>query len=92
MISASILLHAHRAEARERALRSKQGTSLTLQQFMQRAVRNAERGLPAEKQDHPPAVGDGDDSETDDEGWETDSDGVEVQEEPLLPDPEDLEE
>ena len=31
LISASILLHAHRAEAREQALRSAQGTSLTLQ-------------------------------------------------------------
>ena len=92
VISASILLHAHQAKARERALRSEQGTSLTLQQFMLRAFRNAERGLPAVKKDHPPAKEDGDDSETGDEGWETDSDGVGIQEEPLLPDPEDLEE
>ena len=94
VISAPILLHAHRAEVRKRALRSKQETSLSLQQFMQRAFRNAERGLPAEKKDQPPppTEEDGDDSETDDEGWETDSDGVGIQEEPLLPDPEDLEE
>ena len=68
VVSASILLHAHRAEALERALRSKQGTSLTLQQFMQRAFRNAERGLPAENKDRSPAEEDGDNSETDDEG------------------------
>ena len=92
VISASILLHAHRAEARERALRSKLGTSLTLQQFMQQAFRNAKRGLPAERQDHPLTEEDGNDSETDDEGWETHSDGVGVQEEPHLPDPENLEE
>ena len=59
---------------------------------MQQAFRNAERGLPAERQDHPPAEEDGDDSRTDEEGWETDSGGVGIQEEPLLPDPEDLEE
>ena len=73
-------------------LRSKLGTSLTLQQFMQQAFRNAERGLRAERRDHPPAEEDGDNSETDDEGWETDSDGDGVQEEPHSPDPEDLEE
>ena len=63
MISALILLHAHRAEACERVLCSKQGTYLTLQQFVQRAFRNAERELPAEKKGHPPAEEDGDDSE-----------------------------
>ena len=90
MVSASILLHAHRAEAREQALRSTQGTTLTLQQYMQRAFRNAEQGLPAERQDHPPAEEDGDDSETDNEGWETDLDGVCAQGDPLSEDPEEL--
>ena len=63
VISASILPHAHRAEMREPALRSKQETSLSLQQFMQQAFRNAERGLPAEKKDQPPppSAVDGDD-------------------------------
>ena len=96
VISASALLHAHRAEVRdsEQALRSKQETSLSLQQFMQQAFRNAGRGQPAERKDQPPppSAVDGDDSETDDEGWETDSDGVGNQEEPLLPDLEDLDE
>ena len=94
VVSASALLHAHRADVRKQALRSKQRTSLSLQQFMQQAFRNAERGLPTEKKYQPPSPSavDGDDSETDDEGRETDSDGVGNQEGPLLPDPEDLEE
>ena len=79
---------------RERALQREEETTLSLQQFMQRAFRNAERGLPAEKRDQPPppSAADGEDSETDDEGWKTDSDGDEGQEGPPLPDPEDLEE
>ena len=67
-VTASTLLDAHRAQVRERALQREEETSLSLRQFMQRA----ERGLPAEKRDQPPppsAVG-GEDSETDDEGWE----------------------
>ena len=61
---------------------------------MQRAFRNAERGLPAEKMDRRPphSAVDGEDSETDDEDWETDSDGDGGQEGAQLPDPEDLEE
>ena len=94
MISASVLLHAHRAEVREQALCSKQETSLSIHQFMQQAFRNAERGLPMQKKNQPPPPSalDGGDSETDDEGWETDLDGIGNQEEPLLPGPEDLEE
>ena len=78
-VTASTLPHAHRAQVRERALQRQEDTSLSLQQFMQRAFRNSERGLPAEKRDQapPPSAADGEDSETDDEGWETDSDGDE---------------
>ena len=75
VILASTLLHAHPAEARKRALRASQGTSLSLQQFMQRAFRNAERGLLAERQDQPPPEDGEDGLETDGEGWETDSGG-----------------
>ena len=72
---ASQALHAHRAEARERALRTQQGTTLSLQQFMQRAFRDAERGALQRQRDQPPPEGGETDSETDGEGWETDSGG-----------------
>ena len=92
-VTALASLHAYRAQVRERALQRDEGTTLPLQHFMQQAFRNAERGLPAEKKDRPPSpTADGEDSETDDKGWETDSDGDEEQEVARLPDPEDLEE
>ena len=76
VVTASLTLHAHRAEARERALRTKQGTTLSLQQYMQRAFRDAERGILQRQQDRPPPEGGDTDSETDGDGWETDSDGL----------------
>ena len=75
MVTASLTLHAHRAEARERALRTKQGTTLSLQQFMQRAFRDAERGVLQRQRDQPPPEAGETDSETDGEGRETDSGG-----------------
>ena len=92
VVTASALLHAHRAEARERALRVKEGTSGSLQQFMQRAFREAERGLLKERQDQPPPEDGEEDSETDSEGWETDSDGFGSAGELSLSDPEDQDE
>ena len=75
VVTASLSLHAHRAEAREQALRTKQGTTLSLQQFMQRAFRDAERGVLQRQRDQPPPEAGETDSETDGEGWETDSGG-----------------
>ena len=56
---------------------------------MQWAFCNAERGLPAERQDQPLPEDGVDDSETDGEGWETDSDGFGSEGELTLSDPED---
>ena len=92
MITASLNLHAHRAEAREQALRAKLGTTLSLQQFMQRAFQNAERGLLQQRQDQPPPEGGDTDSEADGEGWETDSEGLQSAGGFSDPDPEDPEE
>ena len=75
VITASLALHTRRAEAREQALRAKQGTTLSLAQYMQRAFRDAERGILQRRQDQPPPETEETDSETDGEGWETDSGG-----------------
>ena len=75
VITASLAVHTRRAEAREQALRAKQGTTLSLAQYMQRAFRDAERGILQRRQDKPPPETEETDSETDGEGWETDSGG-----------------
>ena len=54
VITASLAVHTRRAEAREQALRAKQGTTLSLAQYMQRAFRDAERGILQRRQDQPP--------------------------------------
>ena len=75
VITASLALHTRRAEAREQALRAKQGTTLSIAQYMQRAFRDAERGILQRRQNQPPPETEETDSETDGEGWETDSGG-----------------
>ena len=62
---------------------------------MQRAFRDAERGLFQQQQDQPPPEGGDTDSETDGEGWETDSEGLRSEGDFSVlsdPDPEDPEE
>ena len=75
MITASQALHSRRAEAREQALRIGQKTTLSLAQFMQRALRDAEREVLQRQRDQPPPEAGETDSETDGEGWDTDSGG-----------------
>ena len=62
---------------------------------MQRAFRDAERGILQRQQDQPPPEGGDTDSETDGDGWETDSDGLQSEgghSDFSDPDPEDPEE
>ena len=75
VITACQALHSRRAEAREQALRVRQKTTLSLAQLMQRAFRDAERGVLQRQRDQPPHEAGETDSETDGEGWETDSGG-----------------
>ena len=51
--TASAILHEHCAQVRERALRRKTGTTLSLRQYTQRAFRDWERGKPPGKKDLP---------------------------------------
>ena len=73
MITTSQALHSRRAEAREQALRVRQRTTLSLAQFMQRAFRDADRGVLQRQRDQPPPEAEETDSETDGEGGETES-------------------
>ena len=63
-VTASATLHEHRAQVRERANKQKTRTPLSLRQHMQWEFRIWERGRPP-----------GEDSETDEEGWDKDSEG-----------------
>ena len=77
-VTASATLHEHRAQVREWANQQKTRTSLSLRQYMQREFRIWERGRPpGGRGPPPPSPEDGEDSETDEEGWDTDSDGQE---------------
>ena len=71
---------------RERGNQRKTGTSLSLRQYMQREFRIWERGRPPGARGPPPEGGE--DSETDDEGWDTDSDDGGSQEDCQLSDSE----